>query len=151
MTADRSAENWRAGQQRYAVLEFCNDPETLWGKMESRQWDWLGVRERRGRKTFVVGRPRQSRGFEGRGTGTVRYPGEPIYDDTFRVTTQEPADDRVSSTQHRSAEAARAAFHERVAELQATTGDSGLFRVRLYIDGGLADETLVVRALPNIL
>jgi hypothetical protein len=147
----RSAETWRAGQQRYAVVEFCDDPETLWGKLESRRWDWLGVRERPGRKTFVVGRPRQSRGFEIRVTATVRNPGEPIYDDTFRVTTQEPADDRVSSTKHGSAKAAWAAFRARVAELQAPTGDSGLCRVRLYIDGSLADEALVVRALPNIL
>jgi hypothetical protein len=148
---DRTYEGRHAGQQRYAVIEFCSSPQTLWKKMESGHWDWLGVVESKGSRRFVLGRPPTTKGMTIRAIGTVTYPGEPEYDDTFRVTVQTPADDRIPAKRFGTAEGARAAFHARIKELQAPTGDSGLFRVRLYVDGKLDAEELVVRALPNVL
>jgi hypothetical protein len=42
----------------YRNIEFCCDPQTLWGKMREGRWDWLGV-HRNGQ--FVLGSPRASR------------------------------------------------------------------------------------------
>jgi len=39
----RSREGLQRGQQLYAVIEFCTDPETLWGKIASGHWDWLSA------------------------------------------------------------------------------------------------------------
>lgn len=87
---ERSYEGKKAGQQRNAVLEFCDDPADPLGKLDSGHWNWLGVRERKGTVTFVLGPPTTSRAIELRAMGTVRYLGEPINDDTFRVTVQSP-------------------------------------------------------------
>jgi hypothetical protein len=42
----------------YRYIEFCRDPEALWGKLRSGKWDWLGVHPD---GKFVVGRPRLKR------------------------------------------------------------------------------------------
>jgi hypothetical protein len=55
MTAQRSNGHFEVGQQLYAVLEAIKEPEALWVKLTTGNYDWLGVR-RNGR--YVVGRPR---------------------------------------------------------------------------------------------
>lgn len=51
----------------YQYIEFCNDPEALWGKLQSGHWDWLGLK--RDERTFVLGRPRLN--LEERMVGTL--------------------------------------------------------------------------------
>jgi hypothetical protein len=40
----------------YRYIEFCRNAETLWRKLESGRWDWLG---RKPDGQFVLGRPRR--------------------------------------------------------------------------------------------
>jgi hypothetical protein len=68
MPTDRSRENKKLGQQLYAVIEFCNAPAALYAKIDSGLYDWLGVRRKDGRDTFVVGSPRRG------GVGLVLQP-----------------------------------------------------------------------------
>jgi hypothetical protein len=42
----------------YEKIEFCRSAETLWGKLESGRWDWLGVHPD---GQFVLGSPAVSR------------------------------------------------------------------------------------------
>jgi hypothetical protein len=51
----------------YKKIKFCRKPETLWGKIESGGWDWLGVHPN---GQFVLGSPRVRR-LELRGTATL--------------------------------------------------------------------------------
>jgi hypothetical protein len=46
------------GEPVYSKIEFCRDPKTLWGKIESGRWDWLGVHPE---GQFVLGSPPASR------------------------------------------------------------------------------------------
>jgi hypothetical protein len=52
----------------YQYIEFCRSTKTLWRKIASGTWDWLGV-HRNGQ--FVLGRPKQSTGSGYRGSLTV--------------------------------------------------------------------------------
>src|ERR671912_663983 len=40
----------------YQYIEFCRNAETLWHKLQSGHWDWLGVHPK---GQFVLGRPRR--------------------------------------------------------------------------------------------
>jgi hypothetical protein len=44
----------------YEKIEFCRNAKTLWGKIQSGRWDWLGVHPN---GQFVLGSPRQGKGF----------------------------------------------------------------------------------------
>ncbi len=50
------------GGPLYQYIEFCRNAETLWHKLQSGHWDWLGVHPR---GQFVLGRPRQRRTVSG--------------------------------------------------------------------------------------
>jgi hypothetical protein len=39
------------------VIESCTDPQTIFAKIESGHWDWLGVQQKGTRRTFILGRP----------------------------------------------------------------------------------------------
>ena len=41
----------------YQYIEFCRNAETLWHKLQSGHWDWLG---RKPDGQFVLGRPRRN-------------------------------------------------------------------------------------------
>jgi hypothetical protein len=43
------------GGPLYRRIEFCRNKETLWHKLQSGHWDWLGVHPR---GQFVLGSPR---------------------------------------------------------------------------------------------
>jgi hypothetical protein len=59
----RSRESLGIGQQVYAVIEFCNTPEALFGKVDSGKYDWLGVKVagRRSPANFRRRQPTKSR------------------------------------------------------------------------------------------
>ncbi|ODU07295.1 MAG: hypothetical protein ABS81_02025 [Pseudonocardia sp. SCN 72-86] len=147
MTSDRSYENRHAGQQRYAVIEFCRSADTAWEKIASHKYDWLGMKNA---STFVFGRP-PAGGFHGSGAMTIGTPGAdgaPASTDHV-VEVRVPHSSGVTRHLHASAEAARAAFASTVVELGEQDGSSGLFRVALVANGVVEDEQLVVRLLPN--
>jgi hypothetical protein len=58
-------------QPVYEKIEFCRSPKTLWGKLRSKRWDWLGVHPE---GQFVLGYPRR-RVPSSRAAGTVRHQG----------------------------------------------------------------------------
>jgi hypothetical protein len=143
MTAQRSYENAEMGQQLYALLESIKQPEALWAKLATGNYDWLGVR-RNGR--YVIGRPRL--------TPLRRDDGSPPPDDQqhpHRIEFVGPLDKRPRWEGYPTVDEAREAYDRLV------TGDpitpirsSGVWKVRLVLDGGPVEELLVVRALPRM-
>jgi len=143
MTGQRSYENAEFGQQLYAVLESIKAPETLWAKLATGNYDWLGVR-RSGR--YVIGRPRLC---------PLRPDdGSPSPDDAQqpnRIEFSGPMDRKPRWEMYATADEARDTYDRLV------TGDpitpirsSGVWKVRLILEGALVDELLVVRALPRM-
>src|SRR5215204_4051057 len=50
----------------YEKIEFCRNAKTLWGKLQSGRWGWLGVHPN---GQFVLGSPRQGKGSTMMGAG----------------------------------------------------------------------------------
>lgn len=145
---ERSGEDLKPGQQLYGVIEFCNSPETLWGKLKSRQWDWLGVKQARGRDTYVIGRPRVAR-TEAFAAGTAIEGG--TADGHHRTEVRVPHFNGVSQRWCLTPEAARQDYLQKLEKLRAEGDGSGLFRVTLVVDGQPEAEEVVVRTRPNLL
>lgn len=40
----------------YQRMDYCSEPKTLWGKLQSGEWDWLGIDRDR---NFILGYPRR--------------------------------------------------------------------------------------------
>ncbi len=143
MTAQRSYENAEVGQQLYAVLESVKTPEALWAKLATGNYDWLGVR-RNGR--YVVGRPRLSpvgRDDAGASPNKVQ--------DQHRIEYLSPLAQSPRWEGYATGDEARAAYD------RVVTGDpitplrsSGVWKVRLVLDGQVIEDLLVVRALPRM-
>jgi hypothetical protein len=53
----------------YEHLSFCDSPDTLWRKLQSGGWDWLGVKPNE--RTFVLGAPRRPRSAGMAATGLI--------------------------------------------------------------------------------
>jgi len=150
MTSERSQEGLSAGQQLYAVIEFCTDPETLWGKIKSGEWDWLGVYESKGRRRFILGRPRLSR-IVVKAALTTSEGGVAPGDTKHRLEIHYPDFAVPSVSIYRTPEGARDGFAERIATLGERPGSSVLLRAKLFVNGDLEREELVVRPRPNVL
>lgn len=142
----RSYEDLGPGQQLYSVIESCTDPQTLWAKIDSGHWDWLGVEDRKGKRKYVLGRPRLAR-LEGFAMGTKRDAG--VADDSpYRVEVQVPGHAAVGGSVHGSREDAEAQYERTLTELTEPTG-SALYRVALRMHGEVVRSEFVVRVLPN--
>lgn len=144
MTGGVSYEGMQAGQQAYAAIEFCSDPEVLWAKIETGHWDWLGVKPD---GQFVLGKPSARRG-RGGGVLTVGMPGA---DGSNRVEVRIPRGIAPTVYPYVTPSDARSGYSEIIDRLNAADGTSGLHRVDLYIDGVQTSETLVVRRMRNYL
>jgi hypothetical protein len=144
MTSQRSYENAEVGQQLYAILEAVKKPEVLWDRLATGNYDWLGVR-RNGR--YVVGRPRL--------TPLRRDDDEPSPDDQqhpHRLECLGPLQRRPRWEAYPTADEAREVYQRVVAGDPVTPlRNSGVWKVRLVIDGEPQEELLVVRALPRLL
>jgi hypothetical protein len=143
MAPQRSYAHSEVGQQLYAVLESIKKPEALWDKLATGNYDWLGVR-RNGR--YVIGRPRLSP--------------VPPHDDTVpddqkdlhRIEFLGPLQRRPRWEAFATAGDAREAFHRVVAGDPVTPlQNSGVWKVRLVLDGEPVEDLLVVRALPRLI
>lgn len=142
----RSRADYSPGHQLYALIEFCNSRKSLWGKLESGRYEWLGVKP--DGRTFVLGSPPR-RGLRG-GYASATW-GETGATGEHRVTVEVPSPRSLvpSVTKCATAESARECFRSKVAKLETPDGSSGLWRVRLYVDDRLEDETLALRLMPN--
>jgi hypothetical protein len=143
MSSQRSYMQSEVGQQLYAVLESIKKPEALWDKLATGNYDWLGVR-RNGR--YVVGRPRLS---------PIRPDDDTApddKDDRHRIEFLGPLQRRPRWEPFATADEARDAFQRVVAGDPVTPlRNSGVWKVRLILDGEPVEDLLVVRALPRLI
>jgi hypothetical protein len=135
------------GGPLYQYIEFCRSAETLWHKLQSGHWDWLG---RKPDGQFVLGRPRRDVGSwigvlstkvsevgaqEGRhGIRIQGWSGQP--------STQ------ASSRWFTTADKARAEFEAEIVRLQDSAQSPILARVFLVQDGQVTDEQFIVQLPP---
>jgi hypothetical protein len=122
---------------RYKHIEFCRNAETLWGKIRSGRWDWLGVHPD-GR--FVLGSPPTGRIQDGVGLEVVRGDAE---EGRYGVVLHTPGGP-AGSTWCESADEARGEFDRCVREV-SDREDPELVRVRLVLEGKIAREEFLVR------
>src|SRR3954454_25400577 len=135
------------GQQVYAVIESCTSPETLWAKVESGHWDWLGVEERQGRATFLLGRPRIARsGLSA--SGTAIHGSAQTGQHGIEVRQPSPHPLAPSSSWYATEAEAQAAFAGVIRDLETGEG-SGRYKVSLVQHGRITRNEFVVRRLPN--
>ena len=142
--SERSHTHVQLGQQLYAILEQCREPEVLWAKLSTGHYDWLGVR-RNGK--YVLGRPRLS-------AVVPDDPGPPPDDATMphRIEFLGPLQRVPQWEAHATPDAARDTFR-RLLRFDPVTPlrTSGVWRVRLVLDGHAVEERYVVRPLPRLL
>lgn len=140
MTPHRSHDNTEAGQQLYPIIESVRKPQSLWDRLATGNYDWIGVR-RNGR--FVLGRPRLS--------AVVEHAEKAPETAVHRVEVRGPLDRAASVEGHRTADDARAAYEQIIAGDPVTPlRSSGVWKVRLVVDEATVEERLVVRTLPRV-
>jgi hypothetical protein len=140
----RSNQNFSVGQQLYAVIEFCNDLETLWGKLESGHWDWLGVHPK---SKFVLGRPPTQR-LEAHASAKAIPSGA---DGRYRIEIRVPRVPTPSESWFLTPEEARSRYREFSNEKATESTNSGIWKIRLLIDEELEAEETVVQRHANYL
>jgi hypothetical protein len=144
MPPHRSHAHVELGQQLYPVLEQCRKPEILWAKLATGNYDWLGMR-RNGK--YVLGRPRLS--------AVIPEDPGPLPDDdrdAHRIESLGPLQ-RVPRWEAYGTPDEAADTFRRLVEGDPITPlrSSGVWRVRLVLDGRLVEERLVVRPLPRLI
>lgn len=144
----RSYSAHEVGQQLYAVIESCSSLKTLWAKVDSGHYDWLGVQESRGRRVFILGRPRQQRGgvtATGSAVHAEAAPGE----HGVEIRTPHATLRGVTSAWFKTGEEARAEYDKRLQELTTEGPGSALYRLTLVVDHLPVQTKVVARVLPN--
>lgn len=132
------------GHQLYPVLEQCRKPEVLWAKLASGNYDWVGVR-RNGK--FVVGRPRLSAVVPDAPT-----PPPDEVRDVHRIECLGPLQRIPRWAAYATPEEARDAFLRVVKGDSATPlQSSGVWKVKLLMDGRSTEERFVVRCFPRLI
>jgi hypothetical protein len=129
----------------YRNIEFCRNTETLWHKLQSGNWDWLGVHPDR---KFVLGSPSASGGLAaGLSIKTVE-PGvkEGVHGVRYELWNGmpglEPAGEWFST-----AEEARARYEVLLEEYR--NQNPILARVRLFEDRWVAEEEFIANIPPS--
>jgi len=128
-----------AGGPRYAKIEFCRDPKTLWGKIESRRWDWLGVHPD---GKFVLGSPPVG-GSRSHASATVTKAG--AEEGQYGVGSKFPLIPSGGFTWYRTREEADEAFERRVEEERDESKGPALVRIRQVEGREVVREEFVVR------
>ena len=128
----------------YQYIEFCRNAETLWHKLQSGYWDWLG------RKTdgqFVLGRPRRERG-SGVGvpfiTSSEAEATERLHGIQMQAWVGQPSTAK-SSTWVTTADKAQTEFEKEIARLEDPALKPVLARVFLVQNGQVTAERFVVQ------
>jgi len=128
----------------YEKIEFCRNAKTLWGKLQSGRWGWLGVHPN---GQFVLGSPRQGKGSTMMGAFTTgrggAVPGE------HGVYVKTPLGPGPSKTWCQTGQQAREEFRTTVDSLRDESKGPGLFKVELIEQGSVVDEELIVRRPPT--
>lgn len=148
VATSRSYEMHGVGQQLYAVIESCTSLDTLWAKIDSGHWDWLGVQERKGKRTFILGRPRVGRS-EIMAALSGTHAGAEAGQHGVEVRTPHAHYRGVTALWHTTPEEAEAEYDEQINTLSAAGPGSALYRVTLVVNGQAVRSHVVARILPN--
>lgn len=130
----------------YQYIEFCRNTQTLWHKLQSGHWDWLG---RKLDGTFVLGRPRVSP--ESFGIAAITVTAEDGKQGEHGVKLQQwhgQPSDRSSSRWFSDADTARDEFEEDVRRLEDPTQNPILARLVLIQNGSVTDERFIAQVPP---
>src|SRR5215207_7640703 len=124
----------------YQYIEFCRNAETLYHKLQSGHWDWLGVHLK---GQFVLGRPRRARLTSSavpmvtEGGAKEGQHGIKVYGWSGQPST------KAGSRWVPSAEEARARFEQEIERLQDPTLHAVLARIVLFQNGQATDERFI--------
>jgi hypothetical protein len=124
----------------YQYIEFCRNAETLWHKIASGHWDWLGVHPER---KFVLGRPARRAGATLRAASTVGTVGAP--EGQHGVFVQAPLDPGPSRTWFKTQQEAKEEYARVVSSFSGDEKGPGLLRVRHVERGQIVEEAFLVR------
>ena len=122
--------------------------ETLWAKVDSGHYDWLGVQESRGRRVFILGRPPQQQGgvtAVGSAVHAEAAPGE----HGVEIRTPQATLRGVTSAWFKTREEARTEYDKRLQELTIERPGSAPYRLTLVVDHLPVQTEVVARMLPN--
>jgi hypothetical protein len=129
----------------YEKIEFCRNAWTLWGKIQSGRWDWLGIHPD---GQFVLGSPRQRKGF------TMMAAPEVVMDSANRsehgVRVSTPlGPPRGGASWYRTEQQAREEFRKALNSHGNESKGPELFKVQRIEQGSIAEEELIVRRPPT--
>jgi hypothetical protein len=124
----------------YERLSFCKSADTLWAKLSSGGWDWLGVKP--DDRTFVLGAPSRPLGQVLMAAGTVIRKNAVVGE--FGVRVRVPRFTSTSDIWCSSEDKAREEY-SRTLETLGEPGKPALFRVELVISRLVAEEATLVR------
>jgi hypothetical protein len=123
----------------YERLSFCDSPNTLWGKLESGGWDWLGVKP--DERTFVLGAPCRPRSGAMAAATVISAGAAP---GQFGVRVRVPRFAPTSDAWYSSEDEAREEYR-RTLDTLGEPGKPALFRIELVIDSQVVEEETFVR------
>jgi hypothetical protein len=124
----------------YQYIEFCSNAETLWHKIASGHWDWLGVHPKR---QFVLGRPARRTGSTLRAAPTVGTVGAP--EGQHGVFVQGPLDPDPSRTWFKTLQEALEEYARVVSSFDSDEKEPELLRVWRVEQGHIVEEEFLVR------
>ena len=131
----------------YHYIELCRNAETLWHKLQSGHWDWLG---RKPDGQFVLGRPRRNPPTEV-GVPFITSSEEGATEGLHGIRMQpwvgQPSK-RKSSRWFTTADKAKTAFEQEIAWFEDPAQKPVLAWVYLVQDGLVTDKRLVVQEPP---
>lgn len=128
----------------YRRIEFCRNAESLWGKLKSGRYDWLGVHPD---GKFVLGSPPVKKGSRASASPTLIKEGAPTGEHGVRIDTL--AISGPSATWYPTEAEAQAEFKEQVRRLKDDRNGPGIVRVRLVEQREIVDEEFIVRPIPT--
>jgi hypothetical protein len=131
----------------YEHIEFCRNAETLWHKLQSGHWDWLG---RKPDGPFVLGRPKRPRSIVSGSATVLRSEKAVEGKHGFKVFGWNGLPKASPSNEwFEDAAKARKAFKEEIARLDRPEQAPILARVVLVENGYPTDERFIAQTPPS--
>jgi hypothetical protein len=131
----------------YQYIKFCSNAETLWHKLQSGHWDWLG---RTPDGQFVLGRPRREPGSRVGVpfiTSSEVEATEGLHGIRMQAWVGQPSTQK-SSRWVTTADKAQTEFEKEIARLEDPALKPVLARVFLVQDGQVTAERFVAQEPP---
>jgi hypothetical protein len=131
----------------YKFIEFCRNTETLWNKLQSGHWDWLGVHPK---GQYVLGRPRRggSRVYAPSIINTQLDAKEGQHGIRIQQWTGNPGT-KAGGAWFTDAAQAKAAFQEKVNYYENPERGPILAKAALIEKNTVVDEKFIVQVPPS--